>query len=82
MFGFTRKTVEAPVSNETRQVEAVQLWVVKWESRFGPYSHSVKTEFEAFPSKEDAEAFATSLRNAFRLIRYTSANEVTVTKSR
>jgi hypothetical protein len=73
------KWLTVPETNNTRQVEAIRLWEVRWHSRNGEYSHSVRPEMEAFPSQEEAEAFSVSLKNAFELIRHTHGNHVTVT---
>ena len=74
------KKTAVPVSNETKEVETVQLWQVMWWSRDGEYSHSLNKEFEVFTSEEEAKNFADSLRAAFKLIRYTSGTEVKLTK--
>jgi hypothetical protein len=72
------KWLDVPETNNTRQIEAIQLWEVRWVSRHGEYSHSMSPEMEAFASQEEAESFAASLRNAFKLIRHTSGNRVIV----
>jgi hypothetical protein len=78
------KKLTVPATNETKEIEVAQLWEVRWTSRHGEYSHSVEPELEAFPSKEAAEEFATSLRNAFDLLHYGIWKEtlVKVTKAR
>lgn len=56
--------------------------VVRWESRHGEFHGDTKPEVEIFPLKEDAEAFAESLRNAFRLIRHKSGTKVTISENK
>lgn len=68
------------MTNETKTVDAVELWYVEWTSRYDKYCNDTQKEFEAFPSKEDAENFAESLRQAFKLIRHTSQTRVSVYK--
>lgn len=79
---LTFKNLLVPFSNDTKQVNAVQLWEVRWESRHGEYSGNTKPEIEAFPSLEEAEEFAKALRNAFKLIKHTSKDSVTVSKAK
>jgi len=64
---FIRKWLSIPSGKTT--VEAFETYEVRWTARDGEYSSSVKPEVEMFPSKEGADAFATALTNAFRLIR-------------
>lgn len=72
------KLLTVLVSNETREIEVAQLWEVRWQSRHGEYSMDVRPEIEAFPTRQAAEEFAESLRNAFDLVRHTSGTNVTV----
>lgn len=72
------KWLTVPKSNETKEVPSAYLYEVRWDSRYGEYSSSTKPEVEAFTTSELAEEFATSLRNAFKLIRHTSGTAVSV----
>lgn len=75
------KWLTVPFTNKTKEVKSVQYWKVCWQSRYDSYSWGTSPEMEVFLSKEEAERFAESLRNAFKLIRHTSGNQVTVKKS-
>jgi hypothetical protein len=79
---FKKQTV--PVSNDTKEIDVVQLWEVRWRSRYGEYSSNTKPQVECFISEEDARDFAKALENAFKLIRHTHPAEtkVTVTKGK
>ena len=79
MLSFKKLTV--PADKGTKQVDAVQLWQVRWQSRYGMYSDATRPEVETFVSEEEAKAFALSLRNAFKLIRHTSGDTVTLRKA-
>lgn len=81
-FPFWTKKIEVPASNEIKEVDAIQLWEVRWTSRHGGFSGDTKPEMEAFPSQIQAEEFAQALRNAFKLIKHTSGNNVTVVKGK
>lgn len=82
MLGWLRKsTVDCPKSDETVKLETVPLTYVRWQARFGEFSYDVRECVEAFPNPEDAEKFAESLRAAFKLIRHTSGNKITVSTS-
>ncbi len=81
MFKFLFKKTKTPVSNEIKEVDAVQLWIVNWYSRYDEYSVSVKKEYEAFISEDEANKFADSLRKAYKLLRHTSGTQVTVEKN-
>ena len=76
---FFKKT-SVPVSNEMKEVDAVQLWQVTWWSRRGAYSSDVEKEFEAFTSEKEANDFADALKAAYKLIRHTSGTSVNVEK--
>jgi hypothetical protein len=76
------KWLFVPASNDLKKVEVVQLWEVRWMSRHGEYFHSTRPEMEVFTSAEAANAFATSLRNAFTLLRHTSGDSVSVEKAK
>jgi hypothetical protein len=75
------KTLLMPFSNKTKSVDAVQLWEVRWTSRHGEFSGMTSTELEGFTSEELANEFAQALRNAFKLIKHSSGNRVTVSKA-
>lgn len=79
MWIFKKKAV--PETNDTKEVDAVKLWIVEWRSRHGAFSGDLRNEYEAFPHKEDAEHFAQSLRAAFKLIKHTSNTSVNVRES-
>ena len=70
-----------PSSNETKQVEAVQLWEVRWQSRYGENSWCVQPEMECFTSEELAKEFVASLESAFKLVRHTSGTKVTIRRA-
>lgn len=74
------KWLSVPVSNEQKQIEVVQTWEVRWQSRYGEFSQDTQPELECFTSEDEAITFAQSLRNAFALIRHTSGNKVCIRK--
>ena len=72
------KWLIVPKTNETKAVKAVLLWEVRWYSRQGssisdkdnPKYCEAQPEMEAFLTKDLADEFATALRQAFYLLRY------------
>lgn len=76
------KSLTVPADNTTKDIQVVQLWYVRWRSRYGDFSNDTRPEVEAFTSEEEAKAFALSLRNAFSLIKHTAGTNVTVTKEK
>lgn len=77
------KTLTVPATNETKEVEAIQLWKVRWQSRDGEFHANTSPEVEAFPTREEADNFADALRNAFKLLRHTGRGTgVSVSKGR
>lgn len=80
MWWFKKLTV--PVSNETKQIEVIQTWEVRWYSRNGQYSNDTRPEIEVFTSVDAANAFKDSLVAAFKLLRHTSGTWVEVKKSK
>ena len=79
MLNFKKLTV--PDSNDTKEVDAVQMWEVRWESRHGQYLGETKPELECFTSEKLAKEFADSLRAAFRLIRHTWGTDIKICKA-
>lgn len=68
-------------TGETKEVKAYESWTVRWRSRHGEYNFEAKDECEVFTNEKDADDFAKSLRDAFKLIRHTSGNSVSVKKN-
>lgn len=77
---FLPAVLDDSIQSQTGEVYAHQSYVVRWESRNGVWHDSTKPEVEIFPLKEDAEAFKAQLEAAFKLIRHTSGNKVTIEK--
>ena len=75
------KRITVPFSNETKEIDAVQLWEVTWLS-YGEYMHDKEKHIEAFPTQAEADSFATSLRNAFDLIKGKGKHSVFVHRAR
>ncbi len=72
-MNWFKKKIIVPETNETREEETVQLWSVRWMGRNGSYHADTFPTMEAFTSEEKAKEFATSLENAFRLVRNSSS---------
>ena len=81
-MNWLMKWLTVPKSDgDTKQVQAVQLWEVRWTSRYDKWVTDTRPEVEAFTTAEEAEKFAASLRMAFRLVRHTSETEVIVLRA-
>jgi len=78
---FTFKKLTVPETNDTKEVDVIQLWEVRWISRHGEYSHHTQPELEAFTSYEKANEFATALKNANKLLRNKNNIDVRLEKS-
>lgn len=65
----------------TKEVKAYENWAVRYTSRVGNCSWDVKPEAEFFTNEQDARDFAEQLRAAFKLVKNTVDNRVTITKS-
>lgn len=72
------KKLTVPVTNETHQIDAVQMWEVRWMSRHGKWHSDLRPEMEAFTSEEQAKQFALSLMAAFKLVRNTSQEDTKI----
>lgn len=69
-------------SGEQSELLAYESWSVRWTSRNGEYSTNTRPESEVFTSKADAQAFADALRDAFKLLKYSSPiTDVNITKN-
>lgn len=83
-MGWITKKITVPESNATKEVDAIQLWEVRWQSNHSPFvfASEMHPEVEGFPTEQEANEFATALRNAFTLIRGTHCTKVTVKRAR
>lgn len=77
---FKIKKILTPISNEVKETDAIEFWQVRWHSRYGKWSNEFSEENEVFLNEKDANDFAQSLKNAFKLIRHTYGTEVQVFK--
>jgi hypothetical protein len=78
---FFKKTV-VPISNVITEIDTIQTWKVEWQSRSGVWNHDVNKECDFFTDENNANHFAEALRNAFKLTKNTSHNEIKVTVSK
>lgn len=76
------KPLTVPSSNTTKQIDVIQMWEVRWRAMKHNLDFDGQSELECFPTEDGTEEFATALRNAFRLIRMRTMDEVTVGKGR
>ena len=76
------KELVVPASNATKTITVAQTWEVRWESRHGRYSGDTRPEIEVFLSEKEADDFAVSLRNSFKLVRHSSGTAVKVEKAK
>jgi hypothetical protein len=64
---------------QEQEVTAAAIYEVRWCSRWGSYSGNITPEIRVFTTKKDAEDFKKALEDAFKLIKHTSGNRVTLT---
>ena len=76
MFGWL-KSVEVP-SGEKVNLEGLVTWKVQWLARNGQFAGHTFPTAQFFTTKEDAEKFAVQIKEAFKLVRNTANNEITV----
>lgn len=83
MKNILTKIIKRPITNQTVEVETIQLWYVRWKSRHSDYMGDAKTIMEAFTSEDDAKFFKESLENAFKLLKYSgSITKVSLEKAK
>lgn len=71
-MAFSFKSIFTPKSNETKEVQVVQLWYVRWPRfYFGPMGISIYHSYvmEAFTSEAQAKEFYQSLKAALILLK-------------
>lgn len=61
-------------------MQGAEIYTVSWMSRFGNYHSDTNRVYKAFLTKEDAEEFAQSLRDAHKLLQNTNSIKITITK--
>lgn len=64
------KKIKIPDRNHEKEVNGVELWEVRWESRYDEYSTSTQPEIEVLSTEDDAKAFFEALNEAYKLLRY------------
>lgn len=69
-------------SGGTKELEAVEMWVVSWFKRTGEYYHSVEKCYQGFTNQEEAKALKKALEDAHKLIGNTSGTIVAIEKQR
>lgn len=71
MFKFTKKIISVPNPDERIELEAAELWEVRWYSYHKTIIDSAEPseEVEVFTTKVDAETFIHSLKAARKLLR-------------
>jgi hypothetical protein len=52
----------------------LEVWVVRWNQRYGEFSTDIKEIAQFFTNKEEAEEFADSLRRANKLLGHTASH--------
>jgi len=68
-------------NEEECSVEVLDTWEVRWYSRDGDFHSDINPEIRVFPSLEDAKSFKSALEDAYKLLRYTSCNKVSLSKT-
>lgn len=56
----------------------IETWVVRWNQRYGSFSSDYKEVAQFFSNKEEAKAFADSLKRAIKLLGHTSPHLTTI----
>lgn len=80
MFGFNKKTVVTTTRETEQLTSGVEIWMVQWTKRYGPYSGDTRKAFQAFTNYEEAVKFQGSLKQAFKLIGNTYEDDVRLYK--
>lgn len=68
------KTVKTPIPDPQHPLKvlaSVELTEVTWKRRFGAYNADTQSATKVFLNKEDAEVFASALKDAAKILRYT-----------
>lgn len=74
-----KKIIHLPARKE-QNLEAVELWSVRWDARYGSYHGDWEPVVEVFTNEADARVFARELREAQKILRYTENIDIRVTK--
>jgi membrane protein required for beta-lactamase induction len=63
---------------ETKKVECAKVWMVSWDARYGSYYGNWERVSKAFLNRDDAYAFAKSLKDAKKLLQITEGLRIEV----
>lgn len=66
---FFKKKLTVPETNETKEIEVVKTWIVRWMARKGEYFSDRYPVAEVFTSEQQARDFYNSLINAYKLVK-------------
>ena len=61
-------------------VDVFEAWEVRWYSRYGHFHGDTRPEIRVFTNKKDANEFKKALDDAYKLIKCTAGNRVTLMK--
>lgn len=64
--------------SKVKDAEGAKVWMVSWDARYGEFSGEKERVAKAFLNYEDAEAFADSLKEAKKLLKYTERINITI----
>ncbi len=56
--------------SKTKEIDAVELWFVKWYARYGEFSSNVTQVVEGFTTEEQAMEFKRTLETAQKVLKY------------
>lgn len=82
LFKFIGKRHSIIVSQNTKEVDGAEVWVVSWNARYGLYHTEWKRVAKAFLTEEDADTFIESLKNAMSVLQYTENIDIAKEKQK
>ena len=74
-----KKTIHLE-ENKEANLEAVELWEVRWYRRYGEWKGDTEPVVEVFTNQKDAEIFYNRLKDAKELLKYDENINLTMKK--
>lgn len=75
---FTEKITSIFKLSKVKEVKGAKVWIVSWNARYDVYSRDYNRVAKAFLSKQDAELFVDSLREAKELLQYSECINISI----
>lgn len=69
---FKKKKIDVPVSNEIKEIEVIDTWILSWENHFPSYGGTIiykEKQYLVFTNEQEARETKDALEKAALLLK-------------